>query len=265
MHFELDGSLRYSAAMQADGRCRLRFAGVCEFIVDDLRKVRCQPDHSVDQELTTLLAGSGMLAFLLSMRGHCVLHASAVQIADGAIGLVGASGFGKSTVTAGLCAAGCPLVTDDVLRVEISDTPTAHRGAREIRLRPTARAMAQRFAVVTSRETTDGRLAVRPPVSPEQILPLRALVVPRPDRGRQRVRLEPAGPAAAMTHLLSYPRLLGWRDPSMLRQQFDQAADLARRVPVYVAELPWGPPFAHDTSLELLDRLAAEVAVREPN
>jgi len=32
-------------------------------------------------------------------------------------------------------------------------------------------------------------------------------------------------------------------------------ADLVERVPVYVATIPWGPPFRADTGAQLLDKL----------
>jgi hypothetical protein len=56
----------------------------------------------------------------------------------------------------------------------------------------------------------------------------------------------------ALVLLSSYPRVLGWRDPETLGQQFSQLAELVRRVPVGVATVPWGPPFPPETAAALL-------------
>ena len=58
-----------------------------------------------------------ILGLVLRLRGALAFHASAVQIGTGAIGFVGPRGAGKSTLAAALAAAGCPVVTDDVLHV----------------------------------------------------------------------------------------------------------------------------------------------------
>jgi hypothetical protein len=61
-----------------------------------------------------------ILGLLLRLRGALAFHASSVQIGDGAVGFVGPHGAGKSTLAAALAAAGCPIVTDDVLHVRLS-------------------------------------------------------------------------------------------------------------------------------------------------
>jgi len=63
-----------------------------------------------------------VLAALLHQRGFLVLHASAVAIDRRAVAFVGNKGWGKSTSAAALHARGHPLVSDDVLAVEFSDS-----------------------------------------------------------------------------------------------------------------------------------------------
>ena len=261
MRFELGDMLRYSAARDGDLH-RFRVAGCCEFTISpELNQITCRPAPDVAHDLTTVLATGAVLSYALAMRGHCVLHASAVEIDGRAVALVGASGLGKSTVTAGLCAAGCPLVTDDVLRVDLQGAVVAHRGAREIRLRPAARVMAGDFdRTLDGRETADGRLAIRPPTSSHPTLPLSAVMLPQPRRDRDTLSLERVGPAAALKYLLRFPRILGWRDMDVLTRQFDQMAVLADRVPFFVAELPWGPPFSRNASDQLASRLSRELS-----
>jgi hypothetical protein len=261
LRFAPEGQLRYSAADDGDV-LRLRFAECCEFTVSrDLRHVRCRPAPSVDPGLAVVLAEGALMAFLLSMGHHCVLHASAVQVGDGVIALVGSSGLGKSTVAAALCATGCNMVTDDVLRVDLSTEPVAFRGTSELRLRPGAHGIVERFqAPVSTRQTADGRLALRPPPSTESTMPLRAMVVPRPSRHLGQVQLERVTGAQALSRLISFPRLLGWRAETALRQQFVLLSQLARQVPLFEARLPWGPPFTHSASRDLVDALSLGIS-----
>ncbi len=74
------------------------------------------PESASLEDTCTYLSGP-ILSLLLRIRGALALHASAVQIGSGAIGFVGAHGAGKSTLAAALGAAGCRVVTDDVLHV----------------------------------------------------------------------------------------------------------------------------------------------------
>ena len=68
------------------------------------------------EDTCTYLAGP-ILGLVLRLRGALAFHASAVQIGTGAIGFVGPHDAGKSTLAAALGAAGCPVVTDDLLHV----------------------------------------------------------------------------------------------------------------------------------------------------
>ena len=68
------------------------------------------------QDTCTYLYGP-ILGLILRLRGAVSFHASAVRIGDGAIAFAGPRGAGKSTLAAALGAAGCAVVTDDVLHV----------------------------------------------------------------------------------------------------------------------------------------------------
>jgi len=74
------------------------------------------PESATLEDTCTYLSGP-ILSVLLRIRGALALHASAVEIGSGAIGFVGAHDAGKSTLAAALGAAGCRVVTDDVLHV----------------------------------------------------------------------------------------------------------------------------------------------------
>lgn len=238
------------------GRRVLRFPGCCEFILDDGSiEVRAHSDPSVALELAQILASGALLAFVLALRGATVLHASAVEVDGRAIAVVGGSGRGKSTVAALACAGGLPLLTDDLLRIDLrsSGRPWAYAGARELRLRPGAVNLIDRMAPASVRRTIDGRFAVRPPASQQPGLPLVSIALPRPRRDLTRIAARRLPGIDAMTELLAAPRLLGWRWPTALRAQLTALGALVECVSVWEVAVPWGPPFAGGLEHELAD------------
>nr|WP_300146687.1 hypothetical protein [Propionicimonas sp.] len=245
---DLNMDRQYFTAVAVEDGYRLRFYGTCDVLIDTgLRAAVIHPVPEADPDLLPVLAGGTLLAFILSMRGEAVLHASAVQVGDSALAFVGYSGMGKSTMATLLCADGATLITDDLLRLDLRHRPpTCALGATELRLRKAAGDLAARFPVTPGhRVTADARDALSIPISTTPDLPLAAIVVPQPDRELDpaQARVERMDPMAAFLLLTRFPRLLGWQDEEVLRRQFQQLGDIVESVPVYTAHLPWGPPF----------------------
>lgn len=71
-----------------------------------------------ESRLRLLLLGAAM-GVILHQRGLLVLHASAVEVRDGAAIFLGGRGWGKSTVAAALHARGHRLLCDDVVAVHL--------------------------------------------------------------------------------------------------------------------------------------------------
>ena len=177
-----------------------------------------------DPDLLSVLVSGTLLAFVLTMRGETVLHASAVQVGDAALAFVGASGMGKSTMATLLCADGARLVTDDVLRLDTTSAPpTCALGATELRLRKGADHLAERFANQLGsapglRTTGDARQALAAAPATTEDLPLAALVVPVPDHSPERrtaeiTRLSPQGGDGGPLPVPATARLAGRRGP----------------------------------------------------
>jgi hypothetical protein len=240
-------------------RTVLRYPGVCEFTGDALLSdVVFHLDPAADPGLVPVLAAGALVAVHLRLCGALVLHASAVAVDDRGLAFVGSSGMGKSTVASALAAAGHPLVSDDVLRVTLTAPagPLTHRGSTESRLRPSARVLADRADPAHVRLTADDRLALRLPAYREPDLPFAACVVPLPHRDGPELVLEQLAPTGALLWLLRFPRVVGWLDPAGSAREFQALGDLVERVPVYLARIPWGLPFAPG----LLDELAGLAA-----
>jgi hypothetical protein len=261
---DLRGSRHFYAATAVDDGYRLRFFGSCDISIDvTLASATVHPVEDADLELLSVLVSGTLLAFVLTLRGHAVLHASAVHVGDSALAFVGASGMGKSTMATLMCSAGARLVTDDVLRLDLTGSaPTCSLGATELRLRKGAEELADGFGSAPGMRTTgDERQALEVLAATTDDLPLAALVIPLPDHapGRRTAELTRLSASEALVVLAQFPRLLGWQDADVRRAAFHQLADVVDRVPVHAALLPWGPPFPDDTVRQVLRATALAV------
>lgn len=235
----------------------LRYPGLCDFVGSaDFSTIAIHPHPGADEQLLPVLITGALLATHLMLRHELVLHASAVRAADVAVAFVGKSGMGKSTLATALCADGFALVADDLLRV--GPDLVVHPGATETRLRPSASVLANGQTY----ETADGRLATRPATLAADPLPLAACVIPGPSRAANRVTTRLLRPVEALVRLSSYPRVLGWTDPTTMAVAFQSLADLVEQVPVVEATIPWGLPFAPGVLTDLMASIAEDCPAR---
>jgi hypothetical protein len=247
----------FVAARTAQGY-RLRIESLCDFDVScDLSEVTWKLVPGGDEGLVSVLAAGALLAFRLILAGHLVLHASAVRACGRGLAFVGASGMGKSTMATLMCAGGATMLTDDIARIDLDGARAMlSPGAVESRLRPATVSLKELFSMSgLVRTTSDGRTAMSLPGWTNGAVALDAVVVPLPSREEGELTLTSVNPAQALILLSNFPRLPGWVDTAVLTNQFNRLADLVERVPVYLAVVPWGPPFATDTGAQLLKRL----------
>jgi len=249
-----NGHVWYTFAHVAD-HVVARFYGIVDFeISPDCSDVVCIPDKRSNASYASILASGALVAYIHAMKGRSVLHASAVEVDEAAVAFVGPSGRGKSTMAALQCADGRPVVTDDVLALEISRTAIfCIRGSNELRLRQKAASMIGRFSDDTAvRVTADERHAVAPVYSTFDRLPLAAIIFPYPSRDQHQVTARRIDVTEAALLLGQCHRIEGWQEPSRLRDQFLQVTEVLRRVPVYEVVVPWGPPFGLNLAQDTL-------------
>lgn len=230
-----------------------RFNEICEFrITNDRRSIAVHLTPGVNPGIVPILLAGSVMAFVLSLAGKSVLHASAVEVEGSTLAFVGGPGMGKSTLAAVLCSSGATLITDDLLHIEPdSNGFRCFPGTAEIRLRPSAAALAQQFPAAACELTADDRLAIRLDHYSGPSLPLRAIVIPRPSRSCQVLGLEQLTPSKAVVGLMSYPKITGWQVSEPIRRQFSAFGRLVKHVPVFEAEIPWGPPFSPELATAL--------------
>jgi hypothetical protein len=214
----------------------LGIRGVLEArIAADFTRVELARAAAASEESLSTFAQGAVLASVLTLRGACVLHASAVELSGKALAFVGLSGSGKSMLAALCCAAGCRLLTDDLLVVEkAGGALSALRGTTRLRLRQSAADLVGLLAA-PARVTVDERFAVPAAVAAPKV-PLAAILLP--ERTTDRLDIARLAPARAAFSVIRAPRIPGWRDERILGAQLRHAAELARSVPAFALRVP---------------------------
>jgi hypothetical protein len=251
-----DRGKRWSAVSRdAQGGLLFRFYGLGDIRISAVRdNVEIAILDDADPGMAAVLATGAVPSLLSDLAGTPVLHASAVTGRDGTtIAFLGRSGQGKSTLATLLCLGGGELLTDDVLPVLGRKPVTVGCGPSEVRLREQARDLVRRDLAPT-RTSADGRnvVTLRSVDTGQAPRRLDAVFVPLPNREGLLEILRISKREAHLT-VLRYPRLPGWKDPQVLRAQFELASSLADQVPVFLARVPWGPPFRSDISPTVWD------------
>lgn len=101
---------------QAGAAYLLDFPGLVRFLItDDARFLQVEPGAGVPSVTVRHLMLNQVLPLVLSRRGRFVLHAAAIAVGGEVMGLVGATGSGKSTLVAACGRLGAAVVADDSL------------------------------------------------------------------------------------------------------------------------------------------------------
>lgn len=115
-----DGTL-WTQFFHTDAGYLLRFPDLADFRVSpDGLSTTCSPAPDVMDTTAHHLYLNQVLPLMFSKQRKLVFHASAVEIADGAVAFVAESGRGKSTLAASFAIGGFRFLTDDGLVVEVS-------------------------------------------------------------------------------------------------------------------------------------------------
>jgi hypothetical protein len=132
-----DDGYRWFASYELDGdECLLEMPPTGSFLLQPARgRVVVDPTDD-DAELREHRIASAAICTLLSRRDDLALHAAAVEADGCAIVFCGPSLRGKSTLARALGEAGCRLLAEDGIAIELGeDGPIAHPGARGVRMR----------------------------------------------------------------------------------------------------------------------------------
>ena len=172
------GTTWYRHELLADGSVYLAIPCVLQAIISaDGRTARCAPAPDGDPRSFEANVLNFVLIAALTLQGEEPLHATVVRVDDRAIGFLGDSGTGKSTLAAFLLAAGAELVTDDMLRIAYDGGQAmAYRGPPRLKLfDEQARRLLPSAARDAAFNPMSGKLLVEAASSSDDRFPLAAL------------------------------------------------------------------------------------------
>lgn len=134
---ETEAGYRWFAAYELDGGdCLLQMPPTGSFLLEPERGRVLVDSTGDDGELLEHRVASSAVCTLLAMRGDLVLHAAAVEAGGRALVLCGPSLRGKSTLARALGEAGCRLLGEDGIAIELGRAEAlAQPGARGVRAR----------------------------------------------------------------------------------------------------------------------------------
>jgi len=189
-----------------------------------------------------------VFSFALVKMGYEPLHASTVVVDGRATAFMGASGFGKSSLASCFVAAGYPLLTDDVLRIEERNGGyVAFPGPPCLKLLPrvACRHLGRKASGVPINNIRHKSPKMVFALSPDQRVaackPLAAIYVvsgPRNVYRKQRIAIRSLSPMRAVLSLLSFTHNHDLTGSQRLSRQFDAAQRLAAAIPIRTLAYP---------------------------
>jgi hypothetical protein len=207
------------------------------------------PDPEIPQESVRHLLLDQVLPYLAPTWGGTVFHASGVAMPGGAIGFLGATGLGKSTLAAAFARHEFGVLCDDCFFVEEgSDGFRARRWYPGLRLWPDnleAVGDSSNVAHYTSKKR------FRVPAAGPVDAPVRAFFLLEPPASEDRIRIEKLSARAAAIELTRHAFFLDPQERPGFQRFFDRVVRLSESVPLFRLSYP--------RSFETLDRVVEEI------
>jgi len=225
----------------------LRFPDLADFLFcSDRGTIICFAAQNAPVASIRHLLLDQVLPLVLSTRGKFLLHASCVVLPGGAVGFIGESGRGKSTLAASFSGLGFPILTDDCILVEKgrnrivavpnypgvrvwSDSKALILGRKGPRLPRVAHYLWKQR--LTGESTRIQFQRTRVPLTQLFLLAL-------PEAGQSDVRTEAIPPQRAVVELLKYAFRLDVTDERKLSQEFFRVVEMANSIPLAFLTYP---------------------------
>lgn len=217
---------------------RLLYADGTEFFVDrrGIEIYARWPNWSTLEDTAIYLLGP-VLGFALRLRGTVCLHASAVQIGNAAIALLGPGEAGKSTTAAAFSRMGYRILTDDVAPLlEAGGAPHLQPSYPQLRLWPDSVALLYGSEGALRRLTPSWAKCALDLTSAgdrfqHEPLPLAAVYV-LAGRAGSELRIEAITGCGRLPALVAHSYVGYLLDRTMREQEFNSLARVASAVPV---------------------------------
>jgi hypothetical protein len=220
----------------------VRFHDFGDFRIDPQSStIAAHPTDRAAPQVTRHLLLDHVIPLCLSFRGREALHASAVATSCGAIGFLGDTGLGKSTLAAGFVAAGGELLGDDCMALEAADAGVfAISSYGALRISDAAAGLFPMVRLGGSIER-DHRQRVRlsfPPAS-QPVFVRAVCVLGRPsDAIPATVELDPLPAADGIVEMVQYAFRIDASDRELLARQFRLFGRLGSQAAFYRLTYP---------------------------
>ena len=222
--------------VRADEGYAWTFADGARFWVDHAGTTIWMTFATTIEDACTYLAGP-VLSFTFRLRGEFSLHASAVAFGDRAFAFAGPHAAGKSTIAAALGRSGCPVLTDDILRLTSSGRGwQAHSFGSLLRLWPDGETIVfgssgtlERLTPLWEKRALAMGASGVPAAPPT--LPLAGIAFLAADTACASVAVAPLTPAEALIRLAANSSAGYLLDGPGRRHEFRQIASIASAVP----------------------------------
>jgi hypothetical protein len=221
----------------ADGSIYVAIPGVLQAIVSaDGRTARCASLAADVRAFEANLLNFVLIA-ALTLQGEEPFHATVVRLDGRAVGFLGDSGLGKSTLAASFLAKDGELVTDDILRIGYdADVVLAYRGPPRLKLfDDEARRLLPTAARDAAFNPMSGKLLIEAAAAHEDRVPLAALFWLGEAEPEDEVEVEVrrVGGGEAIRVLLASTLHLDHRPRQRIALQLRAIERLARTVPLF--------------------------------
>lgn len=219
-----DGHCWFASYELDDGGCLLQMPPTGSFLLRPSASRVIVDSSGGDPELLEHRIASSAICTLLSLRNDLVLHAAAVEAGGRAVVFCGPTMRGKSTLARALGEAGCRVLGEDGIAIELGEaSAVVHPGARGVRVRSNDGEGRVRTALLDDPGRKEpGPCAV-------------AAVVLLGERGEELevARLEPARALALLT-----PNLIHSGGRGSIATAFQRLAALLSAAPAFAISLP---------------------------
>ncbi|MCD6014685.1 MAG: Hpr(Ser) kinase/phosphatase [Solirubrobacterales bacterium] len=222
----------------------MKLPGVASFRFSDGPEVTSFAEPGVSEERVLDAYRRTVLPMALQALGAEVLHASAVRMGEGVVGLCAVSQTGKSTVAYALSRRGHRIVADDAVPFDLSGpTPRALRLPFELKLRPESASFFGVSGRVTASDHDDS--------DPAELAALCVLERSHPSAPGGPVVVRRLEPASSFPRVLAHAYCFSLEPPERHVLMVERYLELVARVPVFEVCL-W--PGLHN-----LDRVVDEI------
>jgi len=218
----------------------LQFPELANFVVSiDAHTISCYPQEDIPWPTVRHLLLNQVIPIVLAHLGKTVLHASACAMPRGVVAFMGASGTGKSTLSASLGLRGYPVVTDDCLLIEEHDgvimSYTSYPGSR-LWPESVAALLAEDPQLQPLAYYTDKRRLVykqSPLSSPNLLSSVYILTQPEKTTQTAEVEIIPLAASEAFLECIKHTFQLDITDRARLEGSFRQFEHLVKSVPFF--------------------------------